>query len=330
MNPYIPYQPTVPPMVESTPDVIETGGFHVTILPDNVKDPDSLSVDIVDPPKKRGRPRKQKVNDNEIIRSDADTKKSLEGDVVPTSYTYQETTDILRGTVAQIDELSFQVRQELETVRASRTMRNKHTCITNLVDNLATLTNAKISAIREINSSITKANDLDYKRIKDMKAVQTERNDDKYIMDLYSAFVQGNPNAILPNGGAALGGPAPIDATLGGDGIIRSDLGQAGNGAFVDAGYLSYVSNMTPEQNLMLYENDPNVKQVVVYDKSTGNKFFQIMDMSSMQVIPNVPVRSQSFMEETTIDLDHMIAKNTLLNETYPVVVINDDIVKEY
>lgn len=330
MHPYNSYQTTPQPTVEEiVPDKIETGGFHFTILGENDIDRSALPIESSDnpPAEKKRRPKRQKVNDNEIIRSDKD---HVQGEVEPTSYTYQETTDILRGTVAQIDELSFQVRKELEAVRANRTIRNKYTILTNLVDNLSTLTNAKISAIREINSSITKSNDLDYKRAKDAKEQQGERNDDKYIMDLYNAFVQGNPSNVMPNNGMQmLNGPASIDATLGGDGIIRSDLNSTTQ-PFADAGYLSYVSNMTPEQNLMLYENNPNVKQVVVYDKSNGNKFFQIMDMSTMQAIPNVPVRSQSFMEETTIDLDHMIAKNTLLNETYPVVIINDNVTSEY
>ena len=115
--------------------------------------------------------------------------------------------------------------------------------------------------------------------------------------------------------------------TYGSTGIIRAELhsGDYNTNGPVDASYLNYVSNLTPEQNLMRYEGNPNVKQVVVWDKSTDNKFFQMMDMSTGQVIPNVPVYDQMFMEDTIIDPKSMMAKNTNLNETFPVVTINED-----
>jgi hypothetical protein len=54
------------------------------------------------------------------------------------------------------------------------------------------------------------------------------------------------------------------------------------------------------------------------------------MDMSTGQVVPGLPVRDQMFMEDTTLDLKNNIAKNINLNETYPLVVINQQIANEY
>ena len=54
------------------------------------------------------------------------------------------------------------------------------------------------------------------------------------------------------------------------------------------------------------------------------------MDMTTGQVINGLPTRDPMFLEDTTIDLRNKIAKNINLNETYPVVVINNEITKEY
>ena len=52
--------------------------------------------------------------------------------------------------------------------------------------------------------------------------------------------------------------------------------------------------------------------------------------MATGQPVPNVPVLDNRFMEDTTIDLRTKTAKNNNLHEVYPVIVINNDITKEY
>ena len=317
---------TVQPQIIDAPKV-ETGGFSFKVLGDNEKDDLALPVpngveELSPTKKKRGRP-KGSVNSKDIVKADPEPTEVVDR---PASYTYQETTNMLHGTIAQIDELSFSIRQELDNVRASRTMRNKYGAMTDLTENLTSLISSKIQAIKELNSSISKANDLDYKRQKDMMAVNGSQNDEKHIMDMYSAFVQnpnGTPNNIL--------GPGIMDTSMVGNGsIIRADATPTPEGQLPDLGYLNYLSNITPEQNMMMLESNPNIKEVVVYDHATGNKFFQVMDMSTMQVVPNVPVKSQMFMEDTVLDLQNHIAKNVNLNATYPIVEINGDTVKEY
>ena len=234
-----------------------------------------------------------------------------------------------RETISQIDTLSCELKTELDHVLMSKTLRNRNNYICNLGSALGQLLNTKLTAIREINSSISRSNDLDYKKQKDMKALQTEQNDDKHLMDMYNAFIS-NPGNMAQN--MALGASA-IGSTVAGSGIVRSTIGggeQQQGQPMMDAGYLNYVSNMTPEQKMMVMEQDPNIQQVVVYDASTGNKFFQVMNIATGEVITGVPVRSEMFMEDTTIDLKSKIARNINLNETYPVVVINEGVSGEY
>lgn len=261
-----------------------------------------------------------------IIRANESTEK-VNGEVVDsTIYTYQETNNLLHETLGQIDAVNGELVQEFNAVRHNRTMKNKYNVLNDLSENIGTMISNRIATIKEINNCITKSNDMDYKKYKDIQAAQSAMNDDKYIADIYQAFMQ-NPQNQAPTYQM----PA-IDQSIMGSGIIRANVtdGNLSPGGMIDAGYLNYVSNMTPEQNLMRYENNPNVKQVVVYDASTGSKFFQMMDMSTGEVIPNVPVYDDMIMEDTTLDLANGIAKNLNLRESFPIVQINNNVTSQY
>jgi hypothetical protein len=166
---------------------------------------------------------------------------------------------------------------------------------------------------------------MDYKKYKDIQAAQGNMTDDKYIADMYQAFLQ-NPQAQAP----VFTQLPQVDQSIVGSGIVRANMTDMNTGAISDAGYLNYVANLTPEQNMMRYENDPNIKQVVVYDAQTGNKFFQYMNMATGEAINNVPTYDNIIMEDTTLDLNTKIAKNININETFPIIVINDQVTSQY
>lgn len=353
-QPYTPYNNQLPqpnnikkidPRQFETPE-ITTGGLHFTISdsPKNsiVVDRDLSDMEVEDKERKKraSAGKVKKSENNALVRSRggieknkketteaSDNNSDVTVESTPTSYTYSETTAMLHDTINQIDALNSALMQDFTAVRASRTMKNKYNVLVGLSENVGSLISNRISAIKEINSSISKSNDLDYKKYKDFQAAQSNVNDDKYVSDLYQAFLK-NPQAQIANPQL----PAYDSTVYGATGIVRADIhsGDITGSGPVDAGYLNYVANMTPEQNMMRYEGDPNVKQVVVYDASTGNKFFQVMNVQTGEVINNVPVLDQMFMEDTTLDLKTKIAKNINLNETFPIVVINDNITSQY
>lgn len=313
-----PPQPEVP---------ISGGGFGFTVVPDEeptdkkmvINSPIADTIVANSTPKRKPRAKKEETN---IVKA--------EGTVEDNSalYTYAQTTMMLHETVQQIDMVASELKDELDLVRLSKTYRNKHNTMVGLATSLGKMLETKVSAISQINNSISKANDLDYKREKDRKAAEANSSaDDKYLMDLYNSFIK-NP---MGNTQQDVLGPNMINASVMGNNIIRADVIDKNNqNAMQDAGYLNYLSNITPEQNMMFYESNPNVKTVVVYDASNGNKFFQVMDISTNQVIPNVPVMDNRFMEDTYIDLKNRIAKNNNLHESYPVIVINEGVTAEY
>ena len=333
--------PAVPqrPINFDTPEVVTYDKNNSSAYVPSFRNIGSVTVDnpVIDEPKKKpARRKKETGTSGEIIRANDATpaNSAISGTVedVPTAYTYAETTGMLRETLGQIDALSTELVQEFNNIRASRTMKNKYMALTNISDNLGSLLSSKIAAIKEINSSISKSNDLDYKKYKDIKAAQGAMDDDKYIADLYKAFIT-NPQmqATGPSLPQMQSMPMINDGSMMGSSIIRANVDNSGQIMGGDQAYLNYMSNLSPEQNLMLYEQNPNVKQVVVFDHATGNKFFQMMDMSTGQAIPNLPVYDQEFMADTTLDLAKGIAKNLNLNETFPIVQINQgDIKNEY
>ena len=329
------HRPAVDPRVFETPAITmgETKKSLFTIEDDSMKIKVDNSSDMEVEERKR---RKRGTSSNlpatkqqtAIVKADAEVVNGTEVIEAATIYSYGETNNLLHETLRQIDAVNGELVQEFNAVRHNRTLKNKYGILTGLSENIGAMIGNRISTIKEINNCISKSNEMDYKKRKDIEAAQATMNDDKYISDIYQAFIQ-NPNNSAPQYQMPM-----IDPAIMGSGIVRANLtpdmvnnpGQP----IMDAGYLNYVANMTPEQNMMRYEGNPDVKQVVVYDAASGAKFFQVMNVRTGEVIPNVPVYDQMFMEDTTLDLKTKIAKNINLNETFPIIVLNDNIVSQY
>lgn len=324
------HKPAVDPRSFDTPTITmgETKHLFKVIDNDALTIPVDNSSDMDNEKKKRKRSTPATKSSTAIVKADqAETAVGIVEDA-STIYTYQETNNLLHETLGQIDTINRELVQEFNAVKHNRTLKNKYGILNDLSENIGSLLSNRIAAIKEINNCITKANDMDYKKYKDKEAVKQSMNDDKYISDIYQAFIQ-NPQNIAPQYQMPT-----VDPALLGSGIVRANITQNEinnpNQPIMDAGYLNYVANMTPEQNMMRYENNPDVKQCVIYDAQSGAKFFQVMNVRTGEVIPNVPVYDQMFMEDTTLDLKTKIAKNINLNESFPIIVLNDNIVSQY
>lgn len=321
-----------------TPQIVSNGSNRrfFSVVEDPKNNPKSMvpvdNIEVEQAQEKKRRAKKKEVSEGEsvIVRASkaAGDKQEVErvsGTVEETSsaYSYMETTGMLREVMGQIDAVNSELMREFDMVKHSRTMKNKHNVMIGLSENVGSLLSNKINAIKEINATITKANDLDYKKDKDRRAAAANVDDDKYIADLYKSFMNNN--------GAALANPQvpQIDPSIYGSSVVRANM-NTGNTGITDAGYLNYMSNLSPEQNAMRYENNANVKQVLVFDASTGHRFFQYMDMSTGQAIPNMPVYDDLFLDEFTIDRAKGIAKSNNLNEVMPLVVINEGVTENY
>lgn len=324
-------------MPEPTVEVVSEGKplFGNLTSKDVIVDASMIDQTEVVNKKKR---RTKKVGDGEVVLRDNKTDVSNDPlNVADYSDTYNDTTAMLKGTIAQIDALSVELKGDIDTVRSSRALKGKYKTLTDLNSSMGVMLSTKVQAIKEINNSIKIANDMNYRKRKDSLAADAQ-DDDKYIMDMYSAFINN------PYGTKAALAPSLQDITLYGAGNVRNpnitavDVGApVSSPTFVPAssntpmvGTESNPAILTPEQNFMYHEADPNIQMCVVYDKATMNKWFEVRNIVTKEPIPNMPAKDPMFLEDTTIDVRNGIARNTNLNETYPLIIINEDKFKDF
>lgn len=242
-------------------------------------------------------------------------------DIAETNYrtSYSETNNLLRGAIAQADEMSAAIKGDIDEIRASKTIRSKYTYLTNLTASASALLSTKISAIKELNSTITQAHNLELNRFKTLKMDKNEANDDMKMMDIYSAFVNTPVGVYTP--------PAPSiqDITLG----VNNPNGNVSGVEMIPANG-STISGLSPEQARMRMESNPNIQVVVRYNQTTGQRCFDVIDTTTGVSIPNYPRPDNFLLEDTTIDIHSQIARNRNINQVWPLVLDGNNIMSEY
>ena len=230
-------------------------------------------------------------------------------DVAGVNYasTYSETNKMLHQAIMQADELSGEIKADIDAVRSSKTIKNKYTYVTNLTASAGALISTKINAIKEINSSITQSHNLELNRMKALKLDKAEENDEMKMMDIYSAFV----NTPVGNYTA----PSIQDITLGVN-SVNSNVN-----AIEMVNPAAQQNNLTPEQIRMRMESNPNIEVVVRYNQSTGQRCFDVVDKSNGMSVPGYPRPDAFLLEDTTIDVHSGIARNRNINTVWPLIV---------
>ena len=279
---------------------------------DAAKKIDSGVVDDGTSTKKRSSKPKVAVN-GEILPERDIPGAAPTGGVLDVDYarSYNETNNLIRGAIMQADELSSEVKQDIDAVRASKTLKNKYTYITNLTASASSLLTTKISAIKELNSTITQAHNLELNRMKALKLDKADENDDMRMMDLYSSFVNTPVGVYNPNSA-----PTIQDITLGVNGV-----NPAVGAVEMNAGTINNGQPLTPEQNRMRMESNPNIQVVVRYDQATGQRCFDVVDKSTGMSVPNYPRPDGFLLEDTTIDVHTGIARNRNINAVWPLLI---------
>lgn len=288
-------------------------------------------VEIIEPPKrKRGRPRKSESNQITVSNSgtEVSTPVTNEPQLIcqtndPYESSYSETNNMLRGSIIQLDMITTDVKTEIDKVKSSKTLKGKYNYISDLCSTASSLLATKLSAIKEMNNTITQCHKLEIQRFKDMKAAMAmnEQDDDKHIADLYNAYintpissgVSSNPIFSVNSGN-----------TMGNMPMLMNGV-SATNISDQDAGYNNYLNNITPEQNRMLLDGNPNIETVVVYDPNTGGKSFDVIDTSTGTPVGNYPRPSETLLDDTIIDFATGTASNTNIGQNWKVVVLNNE-----
>ena len=281
------------------------------------------NIVIEDPPKrKRGRPRKSEQQSSDVtVVQNGGTQYGLPlcQTNEPYEETYEETNDMLRLSIAQLDILAGDVKSELDSIRRSKTLKGKYKYISDLCSTASSLVSSKISAIKEINATKTKCHELEIRRIKDIKsAAANQQDDDKYIADLYNAYIN------TPIGAAQHPALQYTSTNVAGNmPALMSGMSLAGNTS-EEQNFNNYMSNLTPEQNRMILGDSNTIETVIVYDPNTGDKSFDVIDINTGSPVSNYPRPDRGLLDDTSIDFNTGIATNTNIGQSWKVVVLGD------
>ena len=293
------------------------------------EDMESIAKDQDPPKRKRGRPKKSEQQKQEIVLSEnGNSVEVIDNNVplcesnLPYNNTYGETNYMLRESIGQINMISAAVQSEIENLKNSKTIKGKYKYMADLCSTASNLVSTKLSAVKEINNTITTCHKLEMQRLKDIKNLQSQQqDDDKYMADLYNAYI----NTPINQGQAASFLNMNAANTINNQVMMGQATPLYGNS---DDGYNDYLNNMTPEQNRMLLDGNPNIETVVVYDPNTGAKSFDVIDTSTGNPVPNFPRPVESLLDDTIIDFHSGIASNSNIGMNWKVVALSDPLSK--
>lgn len=230
---------------------------------------------------------------------------------------YQETNNILRSAISQLDMSMIELQQDIENIRQSKTMRGKYNYLSLLQGSMSSMIGNKIAAARELNNTISKCNDFEMKRFKEIKASNSNKDDDQTVMEMYKAFVNTPVSASpLPNINQL-----SVAASAGDINAITP---------VNDNNFNTFMNNLSPSQNMMFLKENPNIQQVVVYNQETGARYFDVIDMTTGQSVPNSEKHDPMFLEDVDIDIKNKVARNINIGESYPLVIVGQPILNEY
>lgn len=308
-------------------DVLKRGSSNNTTLSTQSTTSDETPSESNPPKRKRGRPRKSEQQSTEIVEITPSHHKQQSGIPMcqssePYENTYDETNNMLKYSIMQLDVLANDIKNELDTIRKSKTLKGKYQYISDLCSTASNLVSSKISAIKEINAVKTNCHKLELQRVKDIKnSAANQQDDDKFITDMYNAYintpVNAGSNPMMQYTSSNIGGN--MNAYM--NGVNTSQVNEEQN-------FQNYMNNLSPEQNRMILGDNPNIETVVVYDPNTGEKSFEVIDSSTGLSVPNYPRPNSSLLDDTSVDISTGIASNTNIGQSWKVVVLGDMINK--
>ena len=274
---------------------------------------EKVEGEIVEVPKKKTNRKKQTAivvgASTELAPSGPSQLNFLQSDI---SYmeAYKDTNEQLDSVINDLNMLGASTMDELIKLKASKTIKNKFAYMSSLTENATGIINAKLTAIKEKNKVINDANSMDLRRMKELKLDASKEDDNTRIANMYDAFI----NTPIGTGMNVLG-PSVQDMTLaGGSTLERLSIGND---------QTQWEQGLDPVQNRMLMEAKGVVETVVMFDESTGNRWFEVVDKVTRQPVPNIEKPDSTYIYDLDINRMGGYAKDGNRNITYPLVLVN-------
>ena len=270
---------------------------------------------------KKKKPKKTEIATTSATTIVPSTSMSYIQENIPYASAYAETNQQLDETIAQLNMLGGEIVNDLYMVRSNKTLRNKYNIVNEMTQTATSILGAKLTAIKEKNSTINSINKLELDRLKQIKVSASEEDDNARIANLYDAFVNTPIGA-----GPGILGPSMQD-------IMAS--GQAGPSVpmmSLGSDQQAWEAGLNPAENRMLLEAKGAIETIVMYDSVTGNRWFEVVDKTTRQPIPNVEKPDSSYIYDLDINIRGGFAKDGNRGVSYPLICINggDTSITEY
>ena len=236
---------------------------------------------------------------------------------IPYTSLYADTNKQLDESINALKILGNGVVGELQTVMQSKTLRNKYNIINDLSMTATTIVNAQIAAIKEKNNTATQASRFELDRMKSMKSVANEEDDNQRIASMYDAFIN---TPIGVGGGPAMLAPSMQDMMLtstnpAGPGFARQTMGADNTQA--------WEQSLNPAESRMVLEAKGVIETVVVYDAATGSRWYDVLDKATGQSMPGVEKPSADTVHDLDINVRGGYAKDSNRGVSYRLIVMN-------
>ena len=301
-------------------------------------DNDGVVVEDVQPKRKRG-PGRPPGNSNSTANTYTNDNRGAKEISLDKKYEkgYIDNAQLLYSAIAQTESMYNTIDTELAKFRENKSYggRNRIMHMSNYMNTQVGLINTKITAVRELNSVRNKINDLVLKKEQMMKDTN-EDNSDKSVMDAYYALVnapryglppikQNLPPTSINTGITMEGNSIPIGALSATTSVVRGPMLQSEE----DISFQEYQNNLTPVQKKMIADKDPNIKTVVVYDQSSGNKWFDVINVTTGKSIPGIQRPAEFLLDNMRIDIRNGLGVNSNTNMTFPLVIVGTQAIDE-
>jgi hypothetical protein len=301
------------------------GANFSSLIGTNVNVPTAMSNVVTE--KSPVKPKKKKTKEDEDSTTTTEStaltnsKEIVENTVYADAYT--DTNNMTLNIIAQSDELLRECKEDLDYIRSQRAMKGKYHYINATMASMSSLLSTKLAAIKEINSNIKVANDMEYRRFKDMNANQVTMDDNQAVMNAYSAFISP------PIGAPAYQLPGTTNLTGGLAGVVRADYtGEVKDQ--MDAGFQNYLANMTPEEKIMMNDSTNSMEECIEYDEATGARRLVWYDNATGKPVPGMPASTNLALEEYTIDPISKTAKNMHIADVKNVKIVNSGAIDRF
>lgn len=266
---------------------------------------------------KRGRGRPRKNPDEATGMAPVQQNTVTQGNLFCTNTPYMSTFD---QSIKQYDYIAGQaavmaseLKLQFDSIKNNKVMKNKFMHLNECASAINSLLSTEIQCVREKTKIQSDCHNFEMKRSQAQKAAEAAVPDNKYVADLYQAYINMPTAQQVPNN--------PLTMTAA---VANNNPAYSYTPVMDDsADYANFHNNITPEQNRMILGDNPNIETVVCYNDATDEKYFMVIDNLTGQPVPNYPLPDEMMLQGADINKLTMTVSNSNFGEQWRLVPVN-------